>query len=71
MALNHGSVLVQSVFKCSVESHSNLIGYNFLYESSHSRVYDDCERFCSQVVCEICSTHIHDFEQPKLDEIIA
>ena len=30
-ALNHDSVLVQSVLKCSVESCSNFIGYNFLY----------------------------------------
>ena len=49
-ALNHDSVLVQSVFKCSVESCSNFIGYNFLYGSYHSRVYNDHERFCSQVV---------------------
>ena len=62
-ALNHDSVLIQSVFKCSVESRSNFIGYNFLYGSYHSSVYDDHERFCSQVVWEICSTHIHGFEQ--------
>ena len=38
-AQNHDSVLVQSLFKCSVESYSNFIGYNFLYGSYHSRVY--------------------------------
>ena len=69
-ALNHDSVLVQSVFKYFVESCSNFIGYNFLYSSYHSRVYNDHERSCSQVVREIRSTHIHGFEQSELDMTI-
>ena len=51
-----------SLCLCSVELCSNFIGYNFLYSSYHSRVYNDHERFCSQVVREICSTHIHGSE---------
>ena len=43
-------ILVWSVFKCSVESCSNFIGCNFLYGLYHSRVYNDHERFCSQVL---------------------
>ena len=44
-----------------------LIGYNFQYSLYHSSVYDDHERFCSQVVQEIRSTHIHGFEQSQLN----
>ena len=69
-ALNHDSMLVQSVFKCCVESCSNFIAYNFLYGSYQSRVYNDHKRYCSQVVWEIRSSHIQGFEQPELDIII-
>ena len=47
-----------------------LVSYNFMYGSYHSRLYNDHERFCSQVVREIRSTHVHGFEQSKLDVII-
>lgn len=37
-----------------------------LYGSYQSRVDNDHERLCSQVVCEFRSTHIHGFEQSEL-----
>ena len=55
--LNHVPTLLVAIF-CRAH-------YNF-----YSRVYNDHERICSQVVCEICSIHIYGFEQSELDIII-
>ena len=41
-----------------------------MYDLYHSRAYNDHEKFCSQVVCEIRSTHVLGFEQSELDIII-
>ena len=55
--LNHVPTLLVTIF-CT--AHNNF----------YSRVYNDHERICSQVVREICSTHIYGFEQSELDVII-
>ena len=55
--LNHVPTLFVTIFCIA---HNNF----------HSRVYNDHERICSQIVREIRSIHINGFEQSELDVII-
>ena len=58
IAFNHNSLLVQSVFRFSIQSCSNFIGYNFLYGSCHDKQYSDFEVGCSKIVRELRTAYI-------------
>ena len=53
IVFNHNSLLVQSMFRFSIQSCSNFIGYNFLYGSCHVKQYSDFEVGCSKIVREL------------------
>ena len=56
IAFNHNSLLVQSVFRFSIQS--CFIGYNFLHGSCHDKQYSDFEVGCSKVVRELRTAYI-------------
>lgn len=60
-----------SVFRFSIESFSNFIGYNFLYGLRHAHQnFGDYEDTCSKMVRELCTTCSPGFDKSGLDLII-
>ena len=69
IALNHDSLLVQSVFRFSHVLTSLAIA-NFLYGFRHVKQYSDYEVSCSKIVRELRTTCIPSFDQSELDVLV-
>ena len=67
IAFNYNSLLVQSVFRFSIQSCSNFIGCNFLYGSRMSNNIVIFNVGCSKIVRELRTAHIPGFDHSELN----